>query len=92
MEIATTPVFLPGKSQEQRSLASYRPWSRGELEMTQRLNNKKSMAHQSQSFIWENLCSCGRINNDPKDKHKLGPNLWTYKRITYMAKGLYRFY
>ena len=33
MEIATIPVFLPGKSQEQRSLASYSPWSHRELDM-----------------------------------------------------------
>ena len=25
-EMATTPVFLPGESQERRSLAGYSPW------------------------------------------------------------------
>ena len=29
-----TPVFLPGKSQGQRSLVSYRPWSRQESDTT----------------------------------------------------------
>ena len=34
-----TPVFLPGKSHGQRSLAGYSPWSCKELDMTQWLNN-----------------------------------------------------
>ena len=29
-----TPVFLPGKSCEQRILASYNPWGHKELDMT----------------------------------------------------------
>ena len=29
-----TPVFLPGKSHRQRSLAGYSPWGRKELDMT----------------------------------------------------------
>ena len=29
-----TPVFLPGDSYGQRSLASYSPWGRKELDMT----------------------------------------------------------
>ena len=31
------PVFLPGKSHEQRSLVGYSPWSRKESDMTERL-------------------------------------------------------
>ena len=31
------PVFLPGKSYGQRSLAGYSPWGRKELDMTERL-------------------------------------------------------
>ena len=30
-----TPVFLPGKSHGQRSLAGYHPWSRKELDTTE---------------------------------------------------------
>ena len=30
-----TPVFLPGKSQGQRSLVGYSPWSRKELDTTE---------------------------------------------------------
>ena len=32
-----TPVFLPGKSHGQRSLAGYSPWGRKESDMTERL-------------------------------------------------------
>ena len=31
---ATTPVFLPGESHRQRSLASYSPWGLQESDMT----------------------------------------------------------
>ena len=34
-----TPVFLPGKSHGQRSLAGYRPWGQKESDMTWQLNN-----------------------------------------------------
>ena len=33
-----TPVFLPGKSHGQRSLADYSPWGRKELDTTERLH------------------------------------------------------
>ena len=35
--MATTPVFLPGESHGQRSLAGYSPWGCKELERTERL-------------------------------------------------------
>ena len=31
------PVFLPGKSQRQRSLAGYSPWGRKELDVTEHM-------------------------------------------------------
>ena len=34
-----TPVFLPGKPQEQRSLVGYRPWGHKESDMTEQLNH-----------------------------------------------------
>jgi len=34
-EWQTTPVFLPGKSHGQRSLAGYSPWGHKELDMTE---------------------------------------------------------
>ena len=33
-----TPVFLPGKFHEQRSLAGYSPWDHKELDTTEKLN------------------------------------------------------
>ena len=33
-----TPVFSPGKSHGQRSLAGYRPWGRKELDMTEHIS------------------------------------------------------
>ena len=37
-----TPVFFPGESHGQRSLAGYSPWGHKELEMIQRLNNERT--------------------------------------------------
>ena len=34
-EMATHPVFLPGKSHEQRSLEGYSPWGCEELDTTE---------------------------------------------------------
>ena len=38
-----TPVFLPGESFEQRSLAGYSPWGRKESDTTERLNTHRHM-------------------------------------------------
>ena len=35
-----TPVFLPGESHEQKSLASYSPWGYKESDMTKQLNTQ----------------------------------------------------
>jgi len=35
---ATTPVCLPGESNEQRSLEGYNPWARKESDTTERLS------------------------------------------------------
>ena len=37
-EMQPTPVFLPGESHGQRSLAGYSPWGRKELDTTERLH------------------------------------------------------
>ena len=39
-----TLVPLPGKSHEQRSVVSYSPWGRKELDMTERLNTHSDQA------------------------------------------------
>ena len=41
-----TPVFLPEKSHEQRSLASYSPWGHKESDTTEWLINSKQFVHQ----------------------------------------------
>ena len=41
-----TPVFLPGKSHGQRSLAGYSPWGCRELDTTKRLTLPLSILHQ----------------------------------------------
>ena len=46
-----TPVFLPGKSHEQRSLVGYRPWGRKELDTTERLHSLHLY-----SFSWVSFC------------------------------------
>ena len=38
-EVATIPVFLPGKLHEQRSLVGYSPWGCIELHMTEHALN-----------------------------------------------------
>jgi len=40
-EMATTPVFLPGESQGQKSLAGYSPWGHKELDTTEWLKMKE---------------------------------------------------
>ena len=42
-----TPVFFPGKSHEQRSLADYSPWGRKESDMTERLHFTRLFAIQT---------------------------------------------
>ena len=36
----STPVFLPGRSQGQRSLAGYSPWDLKELDMIEQLTHR----------------------------------------------------
>ena len=39
----TSPIFLPGKSHEQRSLAGYSPWGHKESDTTEQPNNKEML-------------------------------------------------
>ena len=48
-EMATTPVFLPGKSHGQRSLVGYSPWGRKESDTTERLYFHFPDMHQQHS-------------------------------------------
>ena len=40
--MATTPVFLPGKTRGQRSLEGYDPWDRKELDMTEVTEHRRT--------------------------------------------------
>ena len=50
-----TPVFLPGKFHEQRSLVGYNPWHHKELDTTEWLNNKVS--HVSGIIRYLSFCA-----------------------------------
>ena len=45
-----TPVFLPGKSHQQRSLVGSRPWVYKELDTTRWLNDNKNTSHKMYCF------------------------------------------
>ena len=49
-----TPVFLPGESHGQRSLAAYSPWGHKESDRTERLTHShtKEVYWQKQKLIW----------------------------------------
>ena len=42
--MATTPVFLPGVSHGQRSLAGYSPWGRKELDTAKQLTHTHNLS------------------------------------------------
>ena len=51
-----TSVFLPKESHAQRGLLGYSPWSRKELDMTERLS--------TYTVTWKGLCgACGNYSN-----------------------------
>ena len=43
----STPVFLPGEFNGQRSLAGYSPWGHTELDMTERLTHTDTQTFES---------------------------------------------
>jgi len=49
--MATTPVFLPGESHGQRSLAGYSPWGRKESDRTEVTWHGTSQSIQSFSHV-----------------------------------------
>ena len=62
-EWQSTPVFLPGESHGQRSLAGYSPWGRKVLDMTEATQHSHELfsgragttAHLSLSSLLENM-------------------------------------
>ena len=63
--MAPTPVFLPGKSHGQRSLAGYSPWGCRESDMTDvtdHASRKRSLVIYLRKHIRkENSCSCDSV-------------------------------
>ena len=49
-----TPVFLPGKSHEQKSLEGYSPWGHKEFDTTEQLNNNNK-ALNAMPGVWKGL-------------------------------------
>ena len=72
-----TPVFLPGESHEQRSLADCSPWGRKELDMTERFSTAQhpqggkgpllSQLPGSWTLLVEESERCGRWEVDPQE-------------------------
>ena len=46
-----TPVFLPGESRGQRSLAGYSPWGRKESDTTEQLGTAQQIALEAQTWV-----------------------------------------
>ena len=61
------PVFLPGESHGQRSLAGYSPWGHKELDMAEQLTHLASFYGTEDCSLWtqdmsiDRLCHAGRI-------------------------------
>ena len=57
-----TPVFLPGESHGQKSLAGYSPWGHKKLDMTQQLNHHHHAFFSLEEILWSEITrSCGSI-------------------------------
>ena len=69
------PVFLPGKSHRQRSLAGCSPWGRKESDTTERLNNNNNL---NENILNKHLTfQAGRILMKPKQLDWIQPTfLW----------------
>ena len=59
-EMATTPVFLPGKFHGQRSLAGYNPGGHKELDETERARTR-AHAHTHTTFLYFTSLSSPRL-------------------------------
>ena len=73
-----TPVLLPGKSHEWRSLVGYSPWGCEEWDTTERLH-----FHFSLSCIGEgngNPFQCSCLEN-PRDRSLVGCRLWGHTEL-----------
>ena len=56
-----TPVFLPGKSEGQRSLVGYSSWGHKELDTIEQLNNNKEGMAYISFMEGQAKCTDGRL-------------------------------
>ena len=75
-EKATTPVFLPGKSHGQRSLAGYSPWGHKELDMTEQLNNNNRYVMISPDYSNLHFPITGNVEHLPICLFTICISLW----------------
>ena len=66
-----TPIFLPGKSYGQRSLAGYSPWDHKESDMTDRLTHTHTHTHTR--IRWVSVSSSGKEPNRQCRRCRLNP-------------------
>ena len=83
-EMATTPVFLPGKSHGERNLVGYRPWGCKRTGTTYWLNNmiikSHTWAHQAtvQEYCMQRKGMFWSLNRKTWTRHFSSQNLGTY--------------
>ena len=65
VEVATTPVFLPGKFHGQMSLTGYSPWGHKKPETTEQLSTRK---------ISNKVDISGHLEGTSKGDNTLGPS------------------
>ena len=70
-----TPVFLPGKSHEQRSLADYSPRGCKELDTSERLNTQyvsyvldKKIIHRNEKHYWQGHVDLWQLDKDTRKR------------------------
>ena len=61
MKWQPTPVFLPGVSHEQRTLAGYNPWGHKELDTTEQLTNTHWQSQVIQDDSRKNVRKVGVV-------------------------------
>ena len=64
------PVFLPGKSHGQRSLAGYSPWGRKELDRTQRMHAHMRMRTHTHTHTHTHTSGWKMDESNPAHTHK----------------------
>ena len=81
-----TPVFLPGKSHGQRSLAGDGPWGRKELDMTEQLNNNNK--NQQRPTTAEHVDLCPMLRGGLNGRGVWGERIRVCERLSLSAVHL----